>query len=343
MKLELISEQKFRNKITIITFICSLFVIWIHTSNLEVYGIDSNSEGVAYLTYILEQIFGKVIIFATPMFFFVSGFLFFRYYELSKTINKYKSRIISIIIPYTVWNTIYYLFFVIVTNIPALSGFANASTYVFSLSNWINALWVNEYYTLWFLKNLIIYIIASPLIYILFKDWRGIPTGFILLLLFMNIGYFAPQVTIPSGLEMYLAGSYISINHKDKAMLSNKLLSYMGVLFIALMAITKCRYLNNTMQVVLFIGVWYAVDLFAIRDDMPMPYFMRITFFTYVAHDLILESIEKVWLLCMGTGAVYALLDYIFAPIITLAILVGISKIISIKLTPLWNVLNGYR
>ncbi len=343
MKTKCISEQKFRNKITIITFICSLFVIWIHTSNLDVYGIDADSEGIAYFTYVLEWIFGKVIIFATPMFFFVSGFLFFRNYDLSKTVNKYKSRIKSIVVPYIVWNTIYYLFFVIVTNVPVLSGFANASTYVFSLSNWINALWVNEYYTLWFLKNLIIYIIASPLIYVLLKDWRIIPTGFILLLLFMNVGYIAPKITIPNGLEMYLAGSYISINHKNKAMLSNELLSYLGLLFIALMVITKCRYLNNTIQVLLFIGVWYAFDIFAIRDDKPMPYFMQITFFTYVAHDLILESIEKVWLLVLGTGAVYAFLDYIFAPIITLAILVVISKIISIKLPRLWNVLNGCR
>ena len=142
---------------------------------------------------------------------------------------------------------------------------------------------------------------------------------------------------------MYIAGSYISINHKDIAMWSNKILSYFGVLFIAFMVITEYRYLNNTMQVLLFIGVWYALDLLIFRDDTPMPYFMRITFFTYVAHDLILESVEKIWLVLLGTKAVYALMDYLFAPIVTLAILVGISKIISIKLPFLWKILNGYR
>ena len=343
MNAKIISEQKFRNKITIITFICSLFVIWIHTSNLDVYGINADSEGVAYVTFILEQIFGKVITFATPMFFFVSGFLFFRNYELSKTVYKYKSRIKSILIPYIVWNSIYYLFFVIVTNVPFLSSFANASTYVFSLTNWINALWVDEYYTLWFLKNLIVFIIFSPIIYVLLKNWNKIPTGLIVLLLLLNIGYISQKVNIPSGLEMYIAGSYISINHKDIAMWSNKILSYFGVLFIAFMVITEYRYLNNTMQVLLFIGVWYALDLLIFRDDTPMPYFMRITFFTYVAHDLILESVEKIWLVLLGTKAVYALMDYLFAPIVTLAILVGISKIISIKLPFLWKILNGYR
>lgn len=343
MKTKFISEQEFRNKITIITFICSLFVIWIHTTNLDVYSINCESEGIAYITYVIEQTFGKIITFATPMFFFISGFLFFRSYDLSKTLDKYKKRIKSILIPYIIWNTIYYLFFVIVTNVQIFNRFANASIYVLSLSNWLNALWLNEYYTLWFLKNLIIFIVASPIIYVLMKNWKNMPTGFVFLLIILSVGYIAPKVNIPNGIEMYIAGSYVSINHKDKAMWSNKILSYLGMLFIFLMVVTKCKYLNNFTQALLFIAVWYAINLINIRDDKPMPYFMSITFFTYVAHDLILESIEKIWLVLFGTEAIYALLDYLFAPIVTLAILVGISKIITIKMPLLWNVLNGYR
>ena len=246
-------------------------------------------------------------------------------------------------IPYIVWNSIYYLFFVILTNVPALSDYANASKYEFSLIAWLSSLWANEYYTLWFLKNLVIYIFISPVLYIILKDWSRVPSGLIVLLVILNLGTVIQDVLIPDGLCMFMAGSYLAINHCYKAQYSSRLLSVWGLLIIILMFITGCRYLNDTTQVLFFIGIWYALDIFDLRQDNDMPYFMKITFFTYVAHDLILETLEKIWLLIMGVSPIFALLDYLCMPFITLSILVTISKIFKRIVPGLWNILNGYR
>lgn len=69
------SEKVFRNKIMIISFVCSLFVIWIHTYNVEYYGISANSTGLSGLVWKMETFWADIIRIAVPTFFFVSGFL----------------------------------------------------------------------------------------------------------------------------------------------------------------------------------------------------------------------------------------------------------------------------
>ena len=179
------TEDSFRNKISIISVVCCMLVIWIHTNNMEVYGITNQGRTVMEsVTYRFETIWMGIEGMAVPMFFFISGFLFYRNYDLSKIGEKYRSRFKSILIPYLIWASFYYLFFVVISWIPAIAEKMNAPAgQELSVIGWLRSLWPDQYYTLWFLKNLIVFIAISPLVYVLLKDRRVkdnkiyLPTG----------------------------------------------------------------------------------------------------------------------------------------------------------------------
>ena len=107
-------EKFFRNKIQVYSFFSSLLVIFIHAFNLNTYGIDKSNPIVYWIEMIISQDIGLL---AVPMFFVISGFLFFRTVSDYGSITvKQKKRIKTLLIPYLLWTTIYMLFFFVLTN-----------------------------------------------------------------------------------------------------------------------------------------------------------------------------------------------------------------------------------
>lgn len=337
------AEQKIRNKITLLTFFGSLLVIWIHTFNLELYGIDSASAGLGKAAYLLENYWKNVTNIAVPLFFFISGFLFFRTYDfcLKDTIAKYKSRVRSIGIPYICWCTIYYLFFAAITNIPAISRFMNGSENTeLSVIAWLRWLGPDKYYTLWFLQNLILFIALCPVLYLVLKNRRRIPVGTILLFAGILNAYFK-WIDLPSGLIEYAVGAWVAINYKNIIFYCNKYISIIAWVYIAYLFGTGFRWYGLISELLLFVALWYALDCFSLERELP--WWMKITFFTYVAHDLVLEVLEKLLLIVLGRQPIWALTTYIFVPIVVFFALVVAAMVLKSCLPRVWKVLTGAR
>ena len=339
-------EQHLRNKITIISFACSILVIYIHANNLTTYGIDAKAVGFSRAVYVIQTYWANVTRIAVPMFFLISGFLLFRTFEPSKMLDKWKTRAFSILLPYIIWCTIYYIYFILCTNIPVLSNLVGSTTPVpISLAEWLRWLWVDEYYTLWFLKSLIIYIALTPLIWLLLKNHLSkVPTGLIILLVIIILkNQLQLNSELLADIEEYLIGSYIGINLSSWTYYKNKKLSIISLIYIAIMALTAFAYWNTVTEILLFLAIWFVLDLITIPSDKALPWWMSITFFTYVAHDIPLEALEKVIFILGGSTSPMALLDYIFAPLIIEVVLIFIAYIL-IRLTPkLWSLLSGGR
>ena len=337
-------SSHFYNKATIISFLCSLMVMWIHTYNLDTYGISANHKGGAEgIAYVVETYWSHVVLVAVPFFFAISGFLFFRTFTLRKTWSKYKSRIHSIVIPYLLWCSIYYFFFVFCTNVPLFSKLVNAKVVKLSFKNYLMALWPSQYYTLWFLKDLIILIILSPIFFCLLKDYGRIKSGLLLLTFLMLNGYFGWTNFGIGGLNYYCFGAYFAINFKE---ISEKRKDWRIVVVCAvgtaLLLTLGYRLLSvQLVQICAIVLIWNAMDAFEFACELP--WWMKITFFVYVAHDIVLESLEKVFLIVFGTSPIFALLDYIFMPTITFAVIVVIAGCLRRFLPFVWKILTGGR
>ena len=335
-----ISENIVRNKITLISFICSILVIWHHTYNLETYKIDANSTGIANIVWKIENYWTQVSEIAVPIFFLLSGYLFFRTFSWSKLINKYKSRLKSIVIPYLVWCSIYYIYFVVLTNFPVVRNYVNGPRVSLSIFNWLLALGPESYYTLWFLKYLILFIALTPILYIFIKNKFNVPLG-ILIACALVINTKIKMINgIPTGLDMYIVGSCIAINYKDIIYYKNKKISYLCIAIVMIMLATRMMWRNNMLIIVFLFAIWFSLDVFDL--ELEMPWWIKITFFIYVFHDMVLEAIEKLFLLIFGSNPLMALLGYLFIPLLTLLIIILFAYIIQ-PIKTIYYILTGYR
>lgn len=333
------TERVVKNKISIISFVCCLLVIWIHTYNLEMYGIDSEGDKISKIVWLIETFWDQIVRVAVPTFFLLSGYLFFRSFSIADLIRKLRSRVRSILIPYIVWCTLYYLYYVILSNVPFVRNYVSIETVNLSLMDWLSALWPKAYYTLWFLQNLLIFIAITPVFYILLKNRKRIPVGSMVVLLLIingNLGL----VTLPSGLDMFAVGSYLAINHQGIEYYRNKTLTGICFPLMFILFATKLMAFNNIGMMAFLITLWFSLDYFDLEIDLP--WWIKITFFIYVFHDFALEILENIWLMVGGVSPLMAFLDYLFMPWITVLISVLVASIMRHNRL-IWNVLSGWR
>ncbi len=149
-----------------------------------------------------------------PGYFIISGFLFFYnmpQLEWYKYRQKLKSRIYTLLIPYLLWNIIKIIItFVIafVTHGDVQGIYVDGHLHVLSL---LKSLWLAQYpfptyIPLWFVRNLMCFVLLSPIIYLLVKNkWIG---GVICIICLIYDDY--PYWLM--GIDFYIVGAYISLH-----------------------------------------------------------------------------------------------------------------------------------
>lgn len=165
-------EKCFRNQIHWITFLFSILVIWVHSFNAELYlGATETAVRVRQLEQILGEGLGQI---SVPGFFMVSSYLFYRGFTWSRLPAKWQSRIRSILIPYLLWNLLYYIGYIAVTRMPSITALIGKQPVPVTLSHLADALFHYAYNPVfWYLYQLILLIALAPVIYPIFK--RTIP------------------------------------------------------------------------------------------------------------------------------------------------------------------------
>ena len=161
-------EKQFHNQVYWITFLFSLLVVWVHSFNAELYlGATQAAAGVKRLEWILGEGLGQI---SVPGFFMVSSYLFYRRFNWSRLLPKWKSRIRSILVPYLIWNFLYYAGYVAATRIPAISGLIGKPPVPVTIMQSVDAL-VNYAYNpvFWYLYQLILLIALAPVVYPVMK------------------------------------------------------------------------------------------------------------------------------------------------------------------------------
>lgn len=165
--------------ITALRFPLALLVVFIHTHNAQWQLIETGSAPTpaSFLSGILPT-------FAVPMFFALSGYLFFyklRAFTLSSYVEKIKRRLLTLALPYLLWNLIAFGLYALQSK---LSG--QALTYPFSPGLWWNCRELAAPFSnmwglsvgvstapiqqpLWFVRDLMLIVLITPIIYGLLK------------------------------------------------------------------------------------------------------------------------------------------------------------------------------
>lgn len=179
--MESVSKSNKAQAIELLRWPMALLVVCIHAdfvkAGLSIQGdlIEMSHSNVAYyiITYI-SQVLGRI---AVPLFFIISGYLFFRNFSEGMSLDdkwqwykrKVKSRVKSLLLPLISWNFLMCLFFAVKQYTPLHRYFPNAD-FDWSIGTVLSAPFdFGQGFPLdnplWFVRNLFVISLLSPLLF----------------------------------------------------------------------------------------------------------------------------------------------------------------------------------
>ena len=334
---------------------------------------------VSASSYVLAHI-------AVPLFFFISGFLYF--YNLKKWnkevyIAKTKKRIKTLFIPYICWNIICWLVSPILLigstilmdkSISRLNDFfENMGTYhiFWDISHWEGNLrlfgllepseMTGPYHLpLWFLRNLIILVLCTPIIYYLINRAGKCFLGLLCLCYLSNtwITYSPLHVT---GFFFFSLGSYLSINHISIIDMFGKYckLAYCFTVILGCICVSAdVMGLSNLFSILLplfrLLGV---VSIYCImyrliesgRYVTQIPILAQASFFVFASHYILINhygglAIKKLFSLGLPFAPHVAhIIGYLVVPVVVSLLCVCIYAIMKKYMPTCLSILTGSR
>lgn len=343
------TELEFRNKVTWFSFVLSILVIWIHAYNAELFLGYQAATGMVYiLEHRLGDWFGQV---AVPGFFMISGYQFYRDFDWGKLKGKWNRRIKSLLVPYIVWNFLYYISYVIASRIPAVAAVIGKERVEFSLTAVVNAVVGHTYNNVfWYLYQLLWLVALAPLLYFLFRRfWSGcllLAVCWILVRLNRS-GFFVN----PDALIYYGSGAMLALHFREttEKTENRKRLFAGGFCLVAAAVIYAVGLWKAYIPFFVLCRLSAVTGLWLILPGKKLPAarnFMKHSFFLYATHFAVVRLINKgAATLLQGAAQVWVVPFGLFLimPILVLLISSVTGSFMRRFLPDLWKLLTGGR
>lgn len=292
----------FCNKKTVVSFVLSLFVFFIH---FVVFSAFRNVGKAFDATVKVLMPFTHV---AVPLFFMISGAMFFRDYSFSLTLKKWKKRFFTLVVPYLFWNSVWYLvgLFGYYTPIAAFTGGVKVA---FSAETAMKGIFLHaQFLPFWFMKYLIVFVALSPVIFLFIRQkWSGIAV------IVGMYALYALEVLESEMIIYYMIGSWIGLHgfacfstRKQKkyafagfaVYLICCVVHYFEPKFVELCSV---RWIYPVITAVSCYAFWISFDRFELKR---YPRFMKESFLIYAMHSLVGAAIAKVLRIVLPSGSI---------------------------------------
>ncbi|MEW7278536.1 acyltransferase [Aquimarina sp. 2201CG1-2-11] len=353
-------DQNVSDKIRILSFYSIFMVVVCHAYNLTSLSIETNREIVYYIEYLFALELSNIFI---PMFFFISGFLFFKNHDLSVFTfkRKIKNRFKTLVIPYFLWCGLWFLIVFVIQLIPMLSDFFEKRLLDMPLWKQIWLAFVDPInYTFWFIRELIFYVLMTPLIYLGIKYLKIYFLIFLCALLFLeqpsllyvnNVNLFQYL-----GLFSFTCGAYTSIAKLN--IISNfKTSTHLLSIVVWAILIFFNFYVRETYEethlihivckrITMFVGfftVWTMYDFINRKYELTNKALYGYRFFIYAAHGVALTYFTKVYVKLIGENDVVLLILFFVSSILATLICVAFAKLLQKKTPKIYSLLTGSR
>lgn len=345
------SEEYFRNKIILFSFLMGVVIVYQH--------VRFGNEDVQWLNelHLFRVFLGKTCV---PMFFAISGYLFFRGFKWNKLKSKLHRRVHTLLIPYLIWNILYVIFMVFMSK----TGLMTSLEVELSPQGIIIAILNAECSPLWFLRYLMLFVIISPIAYFVLRNKL---TGAVLLLCMLIFNYYnytTGKIIVPLEVNsntlvmfnyqytFFALGAYGALNWSNvvESFSTNKVkLALITILILSIIYWTFLR-INSTIitshafRFLWIPTIWFAFDalpIFVARS------WMKFSFFVYCSHMFVLYCIQGSTRLfypyLYGFKPAFVFIEYILVGIVTVYILIQIVSYLK-RVTPMtFKILTGSR
>lgn len=349
-------------KLKALSLVAIVLVVFIHSYNEEVKFasgeiIGQQAQWVLFIENFVSKGIARI---AAPIFFAISGLLFYLSFDFTwqGIVAKFKSRFKSLVIPYLIWSVSGVLFILSLQLIPWSKNFFTKELIIhYSSSKLLHTILFDPVpYQLWFIRDLFMLILFSPLIWHLTKSLRGI-----LLLILLILWTIAPKtfgLFSNEALLFFTLGCALALDKKNSLSCTfSEFWSY--YFFISwLMIVFAATYLrtfrpemdgvasnafNNLGIVTGILAVWSCYDHIDHVQVAKHSFAFGYTFIIFVFHEPLLTILIKGMFFLLGKTNLTSLLIYVAAPLMAIAISMMV-RFVLIKHAPrFYNIATGGR
>jgi len=358
-------------RITILRFPLIIGVVFIHSSG-SLIAFSEGSIGLEKIPFLsslvqncISNVFARI---AVPMFFLISGFLFFQNFALRLDVikSKFKRRINTLLIPYIFWNSLALLTYFILQSIPALNIYFSGNTKLiidYGLYDYLNAFLALKItanspiaYQFWFIRDLIILVIFSPLIWLIVTR---IPiAGFVSLLILWLINPRIPHFNVSQyAIFFYYSGALLSSTDFRSTTLDvygkNILIAYLLLAVFETIVLTKDisfaggRLHSRLILLPGIISAWYIAGKINQYDTIKkmLMALSGSAFFLYAAHEpFLLAGLRKImYKLTVPRGSFEVIAIYFMVPLMTIGVVLIADNVLKKTLPAFYNMISGSR
>ena len=317
------------------------------------------SMGSGYMVYFISQGIARI---AVPIFFIISGYLYFLSYKNTreKYMTKTKKRIRTLILPYLLISFLTLLCYTFVLD-PLFGSYINKMANILydPILDTLKKIFINPLpYQLWFLRDLILLTFLSPFIYVFIKYLKFY---FILILIFLwfPLTSFDFFIFSNESILFFSLGAYLSTKQniflKKRKGYTYFFTTFIWLLILIIKSTVNMKLgINNEISDVLQkisiiiggISVWALYDIY-INKETPNSFLLSISsysFFIYLIHEpLLLSTLKKLSNTIIRKSEFFLPFFYFLNPIITVVSCIIIAKILQRYTPKLYNFITGGR
>ena len=336
----------FTNKKTAIQFVLSLFVFYTHFRVFSTFK-DTGKP----LSTLLDALMAITEV-AVPLFFAISGALFYRNYTLSKTLQKWKSRFFSLCVPYLIWNTIWLILALLGYYTP-LGAYLGGVATPLTLESVFAGIFLHRFFEpFWFILRLIILTAFCPVIYLLLRNkYVGLTLiGAWIVLLLFGIDILEGLNIVPEKMIMYFIGAWVGIHHFEWVTCRRS----KKTALICFMVYIICSFFLGTShilpqwipvtqikRIVIIISCFAFYISFDLLSMESCPDYMKESFLIYAMHSLVGAIISKILRMLLPEGNIFTVLTAVVAFTATVAFICMFGKYLGRYAPRLKRVLAG--
>lgn len=350
------------SKIVAISFVLQIFVVIAHSSNLVLnLGEESIKIEGTFNSFLQNFVLRGIAAIIVPILFIISGYFFFSSITTGSKkefTTLLKKRFASLVIPYLFWSLLGILLFFTLQSFPLSKPFFTRDLIRdFDTGKWLHTIFYLPIAAqLWFIRDLIVLVIISPLLYKLLNSAPKITLllSFILWSLNVRVYLFSPE-----SLLFFLIGSYwgirkIKLQNLYRVKYSTLLLALWLILEVIKTLLTE-NHIHIKWLIILLqksailtgiIGIWYSYDVLYKNTDITRKKYyalFKYSFWIYVAHQPLINIIKKGLFSFIGFTNFSSLIVYLLCPVVTLLIIIPIAMLLRKQLPKFYFFTTGGR
>ncbi len=355
-------DETSSERLAILRFPLIVGVVFIHAYGSQVIftGTQSGSNTTGIISFYVQSIISQgVARLSVPLFFLISGYFFFL--GLNWSLNCYKKqinkRLSSLFVPFLIWNTITLLAFIVIQELPLTASLLSGekdNILSFGILDFFDAIiGITKSpisYQFWFIRDLIVICIFSPILYFLVRKMKYVAVMLFVILWFIECWpLYVPSI---ASVLFFSLGAAFSINNCSLFKLDKlgKIAIFVYLLILPADVFSKKLWFNGYIHkfgiLVGLIAILYLSGCLQKNEKLKksLLYLSPSSFFVFAFHEPILMASKKIsYKLFNPTSDLEIILIFLLCPTLIILLSVIIYSLMKIKFPKITSVICGGR